>query len=91
MQKGQDDPCDLCEISVLRPNGYSADVRKRVSLTVSDNVLSVFSSGVMARLLKNVCTFLMSSVGQSITGSMRGRVVILQDAMIRQAVDARTN
>jgi hypothetical protein len=53
MQKGQDDPCDLCAISALRPNGYSADVIKRVSIIVSDNVLIVFSSVLAAKQPQN--------------------------------------
>jgi hypothetical protein len=44
---------DLCEISVLSHNGYSAEVIKRVSIIVSDNVRLVFSSVVTARLPRN--------------------------------------
>ena len=46
------------QISVLRHNGYSADVIKRVSIIVSDNVLIVFSSVLTAKRPQNLCTFL---------------------------------
>jgi len=46
----------------LRPNIYSVDVIKRVSIIVSDNVPSVFFSALMAGLPQSLWIFFMWSV-----------------------------
>jgi hypothetical protein len=62
MPKGQEDLCDLSEISALRHSIYSVEAIKRVSIIVSDNVLIVFFSALKARLPQNLWTFFMWSV-----------------------------